>query len=345
MLSFDKWQKLNETLIPTTLGIKSVQSIGMAGQAAFLEAKKKKKKMDDGDSDDVVVDVDDSEDDMDDEDGSMPEKDTCTCDKCGKPKASLDPEVDNELSDEPEEDLGDDEPEVDMSDEDDSEPMLMCKKCGKGMKKKMKADNDKPVKGKKKMKEDNERGAVSKVVGKGSAATVGGVGGAIAGGLVGGPIGAAVGGIAGAGGGALMGMKKKMKKDGKKTKKENVSLEDELGLQFYSQLKENPVPGSADYETEFFKDLESQFGNPNERFSDGVELEEEVLIAPAGNEMNDEPSAGESGFAPEGRIGSITGNTSELSAWEKSWQSITHSDIWMKDSSLAEQIKAWATRK
>lgn len=116
--------------------------------------------------------------------------------------------------------------------------------------------------------------------------------------------------------GALM--KKKLKKKNMKESMFDSYQDDTL-------FRDAPELGSEEYANEFRKSIMSHFGNPNEKFSTGVNLGEEVIFEPQDENapLVSNPQPGSVGFAPATRIGSELPPKPEKADWEQSWTQMT----------------------
>lgn len=105
-----------------------------------------------------------------------------------------------------------------------------------------------------------------------------------------------------------MSMKKKMKKESFID-----SLADDYGTE--QNIPQTDDPG---FREEFFKSLARQFGNPNQKFSDGT-VEEDVLVSQPGEVMVDEPQPGQVGYAPVAPVGGSVQHSVPEGNWDNTW--------------------------
>ena len=303
MNNFKKWQTLNESL-GFPLGVKTTASLGViGGYGELLDEVKKKmkhgKKKFNGDigPGDMSVGDDDDDDDIvdlgDDDDDDDDEGHVCKCPK---------PDLGDEMGDEG------GEPGIAPAVGKGGPPMKFMKKGKKCMKCKMKymghGGKKKMYMKKKKMQAEDIDSATSMT----EEEIINELGPLMAAGL-----------------GAMAGkmMKKKMK--GKKMQSETT---DPFGS-YYTPHNQQPDLGSKEYAEDFYRSLEDHFGNPNQKFDTGVDLEEEVIFKPQPEEDNPiwqtEPKAGEPGFAPVGKVGGNLGGeqTPPTADWEQQWSPVS----------------------
>jgi len=132
-------------------------------------------------------------------------------------------------------------------------------------------------------------------------------------------------------------MKKKMSHDDKKMPgymKKKMQSEDTVEGKdpfndYYIPHNQQPELGSEEYAKEFYHSLEDHFGNPNQKFDSGVDLEEEVIFKPQPEEDSPvwqaEPKPGDPGFAPIGKVGGNLGGeqTPVRADWEQQWSPVS----------------------
>ena len=109
-----------------------------------------------------------------------------------------------------------------------------------------------------------------------------------------------------------------------------------------------PEVGSQEYKEQFFASIQEQFGNPAEKFDDGVDSTygEDSLLSPHDRgEDYAPPAPGEVGYAPQGRVGGeATPQQQATSEWESKFTPLTAEDF-IDEMGMGEQFEKWIGQK
>lgn len=157
---------------------------------------------------------------------------------------------------------------------------------------------------------------------------------------------------------------KKMKKKMSSGKKKKKMKEESIGSFWDQNYQTNytlPEVGSSAYRTKFFESINNQMSVPQRNY-DGTSLhyEEDVLVSPHDRDVT--PSAGEVGFAPQGRVDLTPQQQAAVEAgieiedlsghepapealssnWMSSWSSV---EDYLEEKGLTEDFELWLGKK